>query len=63
MHMTDIHKTKFCIADPNYERNKKVEIIDVIYDREYQYVLKELIAPSTKFCTNHVYDKIRAVVK
>lgn len=64
MHITGIHKTKFCLADPHYEmelRNEKVEIIDVNYDRDY--VLKELIAPCTKYWITNVYDKICAVLE
>lgn len=61
MHITNIHKTKFCLADPQYERNGEIEIIDINYDRDY--VLKELIEPCTKFWINNVYDKICAVLE
>lgn len=61
MHITKIHQTKFCVADPDFEQNRKVEIIDVTYDQNY--VLKELIDPCTKFWKKEVYPKICDVVK
>ncbi|KAG4078337.1 hypothetical protein HA402_013047 [Bradysia odoriphaga] len=48
MHITGTYKTKFCLADPNFERNGKIDIIDVNYD--INYVLKELIDPCIQFC-------------
>lgn len=61
MHITDVKLTKFCVASPNYEQNKNVEIIDVAYDSKY--VLDELLPPCIKYWTENVYDKIYAVVK
>ncbi|KAG4076478.1 hypothetical protein HA402_014442 [Bradysia odoriphaga] len=61
MHITSTYKTKFCLTDPDFEHNGKIEIIDVNYDKKY--VLKELIDPCLKFWTEHVYDKILAIVK
>lgn len=57
----DHKKTKLCLADPNYERNKKIEIIDVNYNQEY--VLKKLIDPCTKYRIKNVYNKICAVTE
>ncbi|KAG4069882.1 hypothetical protein HA402_009589 [Bradysia odoriphaga] len=61
MHITNTYKTKFCLADPHFERNGKIEVIEVNYDRDY--VLKELITPCLKFWNEYVYAKICAVAK
>ncbi|KAG4079678.1 hypothetical protein HA402_009064 [Bradysia odoriphaga] len=61
MHLTKIKKTKFCVADPEFEANKKVEIVDIDYDETY--VVKEVIEPCTKYWMENVYKKIRKVVE
>lgn len=61
MHITCIYKTKFCLADLNFERNGKIEIIDVAYDEKY--VLEKLIEPCLQFWTEHIYNKLHAVLK
>lgn len=61
MHLTKVSQTKFCVADPDFETNRKVEIIDVQYDEKY--VTKELVEPCMKYWIENVYEKIREVVK
>lgn len=61
MHLTNVKKTKFCVAHPDYEKSRKVEIVDVDYDANY--VLKDLVTPCIRYWTENVYKKMLDVLK
>ncbi|KAK9885167.1 hypothetical protein WA026_010677 [Henosepilachna vigintioctopunctata] len=48
MYLTGLKKGYFCVADPNYNENKKVEVIYVSYDENYVSNFLNVIVTSWK---------------
>ena len=60
MYLSGLKKCVFCVADPNYTSNHKVEIVNVIYKEDYvSDYLKKIIT----FWKSNVYPLLHKSVE